>query len=154
MEGERLLEQAAACLKRRQLKVYVEGAGVIRPLSLARILFIRGFLLEALYADCFSADEEEDFYWLAAHFPRLLLRDPSAAAEWKKTGGEGIVIGKGESTRECAVFFVEFPENEENDPIKELAGKLKETVSARRRFSLPVFMRKRICGIKKSLLLF
>ena len=44
-----------------------------RPLSLARLLLDAGFAVERVYADSFTGEEKEDFAYLKAHYPQLLL---------------------------------------------------------------------------------
>lgn len=44
-----------------------------RPLGLARLLLTHGFQVDTVYLDVVSAEEKEDFEWLAKHVPDLKL---------------------------------------------------------------------------------
>ena len=44
-----------------------------RPLGLARLLLEHGFLVEEIYLDSVSPEEEQDFLWLKEHKPELKL---------------------------------------------------------------------------------
>lgn len=45
-----------------------------RPLGLAKYLLEHGFCVEAVYLDGVSPEEEQEFYWLIKHAPKLELR--------------------------------------------------------------------------------
>ena len=45
-----------------------------RPLGLAKYLLEHGFCVEAVYLDGVSPEEEQEFYWLSKHAPKLELR--------------------------------------------------------------------------------
>ena len=45
-----------------------------RPLGLAKYLLEHGFCVEAVYLDGVSLEEEQEFYWLSEHAPKLELR--------------------------------------------------------------------------------
>ena len=45
-----------------------------RPLGLAKYLLEHGFFVEAVYLDGVSPEEEQEFYWLSKHAPKLELR--------------------------------------------------------------------------------
>ncbi len=56
-----------------QTPVAIDYTFCPRPLSLARLLLDAGFNVERVYTDGLTGEEKEDFDYLQAHFPQLLL---------------------------------------------------------------------------------
>lgn len=68
-------DRAASALKTLlgDNEIALDYTAVPRPLSLARFLIEKGFNLKRIYLDAIDPDEKEDFDWLAANVPDLML---------------------------------------------------------------------------------
>jgi hypothetical protein len=68
-------DRAAAGLKTLlgDTEIALDYTAVPRPLSLARFLIEKGFNLKRIYLDAIDPDEKEDFDWLAANAPDVML---------------------------------------------------------------------------------
>lgn len=53
--------------------IAIDHTAVPRPLGLARLLISHGFRVIRVYADAFVPEEKEDFLWLQAHAPELVI---------------------------------------------------------------------------------
>lgn len=53
--------------------IAIDGTAVPRPLGLARLLLEHGFHVFRVYADSFLPEEKEDFEWLRANAPYLMI---------------------------------------------------------------------------------
>lgn len=77
LAGARRRAEAALAHLRETLgdmPVAIDATATPRPLSLARLLLEHGIKVYAVYMDAGDPVEEEDFHYLAEHFPDLLYR--------------------------------------------------------------------------------
>ena len=68
-----------------------------RPLGLAKYLLEHGFCVEAVYLDGVSPEEEQEFYWLSKHAPKLELRatiQPKMRVLPRKREGKMLALGQ------------------------------------------------------------
>ncbi len=74
---ERMERCEAALQKAKEVigdtPIVIDYTAIPRPLGLARLLLEHGFSVIRVYADSFIPDEEEDFRWLQAHNPQLMI---------------------------------------------------------------------------------
>ncbi|MBQ7585170.1 MAG: hypothetical protein IJU40_02845, partial [Desulfovibrionaceae bacterium] len=70
-KAQTALQKASKTLKGRPLAL--DYTFTPKPLSLARLLLTFDFNLTLIYLDAFDLSEEEDFLWLKANFPDLLI---------------------------------------------------------------------------------
>lgn len=68
---EKALEQAGNIIG--ETPVAIDYTAVPRPLGLARLLLEHGFHVIRIYADSFVPEEQEDFEWIKAHAPWLMI---------------------------------------------------------------------------------
>ncbi len=68
---ERELEETRQALG--DMPVYIDYIAHTRPAGMTRLLLEHGFRVERLYIDAFSAEEEDDFRWLQANAPELMI---------------------------------------------------------------------------------
>ena len=77
-----------------------------RPLGLAKYLLEHGFCVEAVYLDGVSPEEEQAFYWLSKHAPKLELRATiQAKMRVLPRNHEGKVLALGQK----AAWFTQSP---------------------------------------------
>ena len=55
------------------MEISIDYTATPRPLGLARLLLSHGIRVSSVYADSFTPEEQEDFYWLKEHFGNLQL---------------------------------------------------------------------------------
>lgn len=101
-------EKAATVLKGiGTTPIAIDATATPRPLSLARFLLTHGFFVYAVYTDILTAREEEDFYFLQAHYPQLALRSVS---HWKRRllpRDDGKRLGKVLAIGQMAAYFAD-----------------------------------------------
>lgn len=76
-EALELLKEAREAVGARP--VSIDASATARPLSLARLLVSEGFTVSTVFTDALNPAEKEDYEWLKAHAPALMLRPISNA---------------------------------------------------------------------------
>ena len=80
-----------------------------RPLGLAKYLLEHGFCVEAVYLDGVSPEEEQEFYWLIKHAPKLELRatiQPKMRVLPRKHEGKVLALGQKAAWFTQSPYFV------------------------------------------------
>lgn len=72
MRADEALQKAAKVLN--GMPVVIDYTATTRPLSLARLLFLHGFRVHAVYADAFLPEEKSAYEYLRVHDPSVLIR--------------------------------------------------------------------------------
>ncbi len=84
-----------------------------RPLGLAKLLLTRGFNVTAVYADSFTADEKEDFDFLQANYPDLVLYPtvhPGMRTLPRRSEGKVLALGQKAAYFSGSNYFVNIVE--------------------------------------------
>jgi hypothetical protein len=70
-KAEQALQETKEALG--DMEISIDYTATPRPLGLARLLLSHGIRVSSVYADSFTPEEQEDFYWLKEHFGDLQL---------------------------------------------------------------------------------
>lgn len=102
-------EQALKRLSKKlgQMEIVIDYVAVPSLLSLARLLLDHGFHVTELYVDDLLEEEAEDFNYLKAHYPQLMLVPTiQAGMRFFKETGEVLAIGPKAAFFRDTVHFV------------------------------------------------
>lgn len=95
------------------MPIAIDTVGVLRPLSLARMLTAHGFNVVRLYADGFSEAEHEDYLWLKEHAGNLTICSTlrPEMRRWPEPKEKVLAIGPRAAWFEKSPTFVQMIEN-------------------------------------------
>lgn len=95
--------------------IAIDYTATPRPLGLARLLSEHGFHVAAVYADGYTGEEKEDFFWLKENVPELVLH-PTVEVGMRvlprKQEGKLLAVGQKAAYFNGTRFFVNMVEAE------------------------------------------
>ncbi|MGN0193732.1 MAG: nitrogenase component 1 [Pseudoramibacter sp.] len=114
-ERKALAEKAVQSAKAQigEMPIAIDTVGVLRPLSLARMLTAHGFNVVRIYADGFSEAEREDYLWLQQNADSLTVCSTlrPEMRRWPEPMGKVLAIGPRAAWFEKSPTFVQMIEN-------------------------------------------
>ncbi|MCH4072567.1 nitrogenase component 1 [Pseudoramibacter sp.] len=114
-ERKALAEKAIQSAKAQigGMPIAIDTVGVLRPLSLARMLTAHGFNVVRVYTDGFSEAEHADYLWLQEHAKKLMICSTlrPEMRRWPKPEEKVLAIGPRAAWFEKSPYFVQMIEN-------------------------------------------